>query len=333
MNMTSVLLGSMRQSRQSPGFIMWVVTLLIVMLSIIGLQSHKLDLLTPARDLLSFKLFPAIMAAYLMAACPAFIWIIARKEWLLKFSRSWLIIASGATFGLLIGRSWETYQVLEQGHWGVTNLYEVSLLLLAFVAGLTPWVENKVDGKTEVLNVAVAPLIVAGVGFTLWLASIGMAGPQHLVPSLKSYWLPFHVVANFVGYGAFCVAAGAGLMHLWRWRQDKRKNRSLLPDQKTCEELGFRAVAVGFPVFTLAILLGAIWAYEAWGGYWSWDPKETWALIVWLVYAGYLHSRMNRKTSDVVLAIWLVVGFLVTMFCYLGVNMWLGGMHSYGSLG
>lgn len=242
-------------------------------------------------------------------------------------------MASGATFGLLLGRAWETYQVLEQGHWGVTNLYEVSLLLLAVMAALSPIVETKGHGKTELLNVFLAPLYIAGVGFVLWLASIGKATPEDLVPSLKSYWLPFHVMANFIGYGAFCVAAGAGAMHLWRWKQDKAGKQSLLPDQKTCEELGFRAVVVGFPVFTLAILLGSIWAYEAWGGYWSWDPKETWALIVWLVYAGYLHTRMNRRTSDVALAIWLVTGFLVTMFCYLGVNMWLGGMHSYGSLG
>lgn len=330
--MTTTFLSLRRWSVSSKTSIFWVLPLCLFLSAIVGLQYGRIDMLTPHPNLLSFKLMPAAMAMFLMAAGGAFVWVITRKNWLLNLSNTWLLMASGGTFGLLLGRAWETYQVLEQGHFGVTNLYEVSLLLLAFIGGIAPFIQAKAGEKGGFLAVFLAPLVLAGVGFVLWLASIGKGNPEHLVPALKSYWLPFHVLANFVGYGAFVVAAAAGFMHLWRWRQDKRGQKSIFPEQKACEELGFRAVAVGFPVFTLAILLGSIWAYEAWGGYWSWDPKETWALIVWLVYAGYLHTRMNRKTSDVILAIWLVIGFLVTMFCYLGVNMWLGGMHSYGSL-
>jgi len=330
--MTTFLLYPLYQTLRPKMSFLWALFLCFFLAVIVGAQYGKIAMLTPPPSLLSFKLMPAAMAMFLMAASSALLGGLTRKNWLMNFSNTWLLMASGATFGLLIGRSWETHHVLEQGHFGVTNLYEVSLLLLAFIGGIAPFIQANVAEKGRFIGAFLAPLVLAGVGFTLWLASIGKASPEHLVPALKSYWLPFHVIANFVGYGAFVVAAAAGLMHLWRWRQDKCGHKSHLPDQKTCEELGFRSVAVGFPVFTLAILLGSVWAYEAWGGYWSWDPKETWALIVWLVYAGYLHTRMNRKTSDVILAIWLIVGFLVTMFCYLGVNMWLGGMHSYGSL-
>jgi ABC-type transport system involved in cytochrome c biogenesis permease subunit len=82
----------------------------------------------------------------------------------------------------------------------------------------------------------------------------------------------------------------------------------------------------------LAVLLGFVWAYQAWGGYWSWDPKETWALIVWLVYAAYLHVRLTKRPRLVVQAWWLLIGFMATLMCYIGVNMFLSGLHSYGSL-
>jgi ABC-type transport system involved in cytochrome c biogenesis permease subunit len=85
-------------------------------------------------------------------------------------------------------------------------------------------------------------------------------------------------------------------------------------------------------VFSLAVVLGSAWAYEAWGGYWSWDPKETWALIVWLVYGGYLHARLTHGWNGPRLAWWAILGFGVTLFCYLGVNMLLSGLHSYGKL-
>jgi len=105
-----------------------------------------------------------------------------------------------------------------------------------------------------------------------------------------------------------------------------------LPKAIVAENIAFRAVSLGFPLFTLAIFLGAVWAYEAWGGYWSWDPKETWALITWLVYASYLHARLQGKVSTRGLCWWVVLAWLVMMFCFLGVNLFLSGLHSYGQL-
>ncbi|TAL19767.1 MAG: c-type cytochrome biogenesis protein CcsB [Aquabacterium sp.] len=105
-----------------------------------------------------------------------------------------------------------------------------------------------------------------------------------------------------------------------------------LPAAEVLDELAYRAIAVGFAFFTIATILGALWAAEAWGGYWSWDPKETWALIVWLNYAAWLHMRLMKGLRGAVAAWWALIGLLVTTFAFLGVNMFLSGLHSYGQL-
>jgi cytochrome c-type biogenesis protein CcsB len=98
------------------------------------------------------------------------------------------------------------------------------------------------------------------------------------------------------------------------------------------DDLIYKSIAIGFIFFTIATILGAIWAGEAWGGYWSWDPKETWALIVWLNYAAWLHYRIVKGLRGPVLAWWALIGLVVTTFAFLGVNMFLSGLHSYGQL-
>lgn len=105
-----------------------------------------------------------------------------------------------------------------------------------------------------------------------------------------------------------------------------------LPEVEVLDDLMYRAIAVGFAFFTIATILGALWAAEAWGGYWSWDPKETWALIVWLNYAAWLHMRLMKGLRGTVASWWALVGLLVTTFAFLGVNMFLSGLHSYGEL-
>jgi cytochrome c-type biogenesis protein CcsB len=105
-----------------------------------------------------------------------------------------------------------------------------------------------------------------------------------------------------------------------------------LPSLEVLDDLMYKAIAVGFAFFTIATILGALWAAEAWGGYWSWDPKETWALIVWLNYAAWLHLRLMMGLRGQMAAWWALVGLLVTTFAFLGVNMFLSGLHSYGEL-
>lgn len=112
----------------------------------------------------------------------------------------------------------------------------------------------------------------------------------------------------------------------------RRQLVARLPDLPQLDDLMYKAIALGFAFFTIATILGAFWAAEAWGGYWSWDPKETWALIVWLNYAAWLHMRLMKGLRGMASAWWALVGLLVTTFAFLGVNMFLSGLHSYGKL-
>jgi cytochrome c-type biogenesis protein CcsB len=141
--------------------------------------------------------------------------------------------------------------------------------------------------------------------------------------------MKLHVPANFVGYGAFSIAAMLGAAYLLAARGILA---SRLPKLEVIDDVMYKAIAIGFAFFTIATILGAMWAADAWGGYWSWDPKETWALIVWLNYAAWLHIRLVKGLRGVMLAWWALVGLLVTTFAFLGVNMFLSGLHSYGTL-
>ena len=132
-----------------------------------------------------------------------------------------------------------------------------------------------------------------------------------------SYWLGYLAVAGVI----------AGGMLLAR-----RRIAARLPALEVLDDVMYKAIAVGFAFFTIATVLGALWAAEAWGGYWSWDPKETWALIVWLNYAAWLHMRLMKGLRGTVAAWWALVGLAVTTFAFLGVNMFLSGLHSYGTL-
>jgi cytochrome c-type biogenesis protein CcsB len=112
----------------------------------------------------------------------------------------------------------------------------------------------------------------------------------------------------------------------------RRRIAAVLPDFEVLDDIMYKAIAVGFAFFTIATILGALWAAEAWGAYWQWDPKETWALIVWLNYAAWLHLRLMKGLRGTLAAYWALVGLLITGFAFLGVNMFLSGLHSYGEL-
>jgi cytochrome c-type biogenesis protein CcsB len=173
-------------------------------------------------------------------------------------------------------------------------------------------------------------IILAAVAFILWYTfDRGAHEIQPLVPALQSWWMKIHVPANFVGYGAFSIAAMIGVAYLLA---SKGILTRLLPPAEVMDDVMYKAIAIGFAFFTIATILGAMWAAEAWGGYWSWDPKETWALIVWLNYAAWLHMRLIKGLRGPVLAWWAIIGLLVTTFAFIGVNMFLSGLHSYGTL-
>jgi len=245
---------------------------------------------------------------------------------------AWGAVYAGGSALLL--RWYESYLFMdgEIGHAPVSNIYEVFILLFCITTIIYLQWEKRYEAKA--MGAFVMALVASGVFFGIWLDSVGQAEIKPLVPALQSYWMKIHVPLNFVGYGSFAVACGAGMAYLVRQWLEVRNSKMLavFPSLEQLDQLAYKSVAVGFPAFTLATILGAAWAAEAWGGYWSWDPKETWALIVWLVYGAYLHVRISHGWHGRTLAWWTVIGFLVTVFCFLGVNMYLAGLHSYGRL-
>ncbi|MDO9051722.1 MAG: c-type cytochrome biogenesis protein CcsB [Methylotenera sp.] len=258
--------------------------------------------------------------------------------WFALFKRSVFVgkVATALTWsavlfgfvGLMV-RWYESYLIApDVGHIPVSNLYEVFILFCLITALLYLHYEQKLN--TKQLGGFVLLVINAAVGFILWYTFDRQAhNIQPLVPALQSYWMKIHVPANFVGYGAFSLAAMVASAYLLA---SKGFLASRLPSLEVMDDLMYKSIAVGFAFFTIATILGAMWAAEAWGGYWSWDPKETWALIVWLNYAAWLHLRMVKGLRGAVLAWWALVGLMVTTFAFLGVNMFLSGLHSYGTL-
>lgn len=266
---------------------------------------------------------------FLMATAAYWIGLFARSSFASAVGRglTWAATALG-TAGLLV-RWHESYLIApDYGHIPISNLYEVFVLFCLITALLHLYYESRYPSRN--LGAFTLLVISAAVGFLMWYAlERGAHEIQPLIPALQSYWMKIHVPANFVGYGAFALAAMVAVALLLAGHGILA---SRLPSVQVLDELMYRAIAIGFAFFTLATILGALWAAEAWGTYWQWDPKETWALIVWLNYAAWLHLRLTRGLRGPVLAWWALGGLLVTSFAFLGVNMFLSGLHSYGSL-
>ena len=151
------------------------------------------------------------------------------------------------------------------------------------------------------------------------------------MPALKSNWLIAHVITCFFGYAAFGIAFGLSLMYLIKRRESGTGRNMfvrLIPGTPVLDELTYQMILIGFLLLTLGIITGSVWAHSAWGSYWSWDPKETWSLITWLVYAALLHSRLIRGWRGKRIAVLSIVGFCCILFTYFGVN-YLAGLHSY----
>ena len=242
----------------------------------------------------------------------------------------WISALAGFT-GLLV-RWHESYLLLgDAGHIPVSNLYEVFILFLVISALMYWYYETRFT--VQRLGVFVYTLMAGIVCFVLWYSLARNAQQiQPLIPALQSWWMKIHVPANFIGYGAFCMAAMLGVAQLMVIRSTEKGKASRLPDSAAIEEIMYKAIAVGFLFFTIATILGALWAKAAWGGYWSWDPKEVWALVVWLNYATWLHLRLVVGWRGKILAWWAIIGLFITAFAFVGVNMFLSGLHSYGEL-
>jgi len=259
--------------------------------------------------------------------CYIYAWVFKRPS--VGKAGTWVTILglAGNTAGIAL-RWVESYQ-LGIGHAPLSNLYE-SLVFFAFTIILIYlFIERKYQNR--VIGAFTTPIAFLALAYASMSPNISDR-IQPLIPALKSNWLIAHVIACFIGYGAFAVACGVSFMYLVKPKISDNPNSmlNLLPDVDMLDDLNHRLVMFGFLFLTLGIITGAVWAHSAWGRYWGWDPKETWSLITWFVYATLLHARMMRGWRGKRTAFFSIGGFAAVLFTYFGVNL-LPGLHSYGS--
>jgi cytochrome c-type biogenesis protein CcsB len=222
----------------------------------------------------------------------------------------------------------ESYE-LGMGHAPFSNLYE-SLIFFAwtlmFLYLILEW-----RTKNRSIGAFVTPLAFLAMAYASFSPNIN-SQIQPLIPALKSNWLISHVITCFFGYAAFALSFGVSIMYLLKRLDTEDKNNlflKLIPSTTILDDLNYQMIVIGFLMLTLGIITGSVWAHSAWGTYWSWDPKETWSLITWLVYASVIHTRLVKGWTGKKTAILSIVGFACVLFTYFGVN-YLAGLHSYG---
>lgn len=258
---------------------------------------------------------------YFLGAIAYLSYMVSLKEALSKLAAATVILGFAFHSLAIITR------YIEAGHTPVANLYE-SFSFFAWMIMAVFLIINR-RYKVKVLGAFIAPLAL------VFMVS-GLALPQEIVPLppvLRSFWHPLHVFSAFLGNAIFAVAFCCGIMYLVQesllksqsaWAVTKR-----LPSLKILDDLNYQFILFGFPLLTLGIITGAVWAEYAWGRYWDWDPKETWSLISWLFYAALVHQRLAIGWRGRKAAIMAIVGFLAVLFTFLGVSYLLPGLHSY----
>ncbi len=256
-------------------------------------------------------LFLVTFVLYVLSAFFYLAFLISKKPKQAKIGSA-LAIA-----GLVVQATALVVRTVESGHAPFTSMYE-SLSFLSWASVLAFVIVDK-KFKISVIG-AYIMLIVIGL---VALASSPLMPKEAtpLVPALQSYWLWLHVSVTLLGEAFFAVAFVTSIMYLKAKELEKKEK---------LDSISYRSVAVGFPLFTLGgLVFGMVWAYKAWGTYWSWDPKEVWSLITWIVFALYLHTRIVMGWKGKRSAIIAILGFLAALFTYFGVNYLLTGLHSY----
>ena len=280
----------------------------------------------------SSQLFGITMLAYLLSAA-FYLGLLIFKQPRAGQIGMLLALAGVVVQTAAIGLRWyESYQ-LGHGHAPLTNMYE-SLVFFAWCTTLL-YLYLEYRYKARVVGAFVLPCAAVAMAYASFSDRIDdRINP--LIPALQSNWLIAHVVTCFIGYAAFAVAGGLGLMYLIKRRAVQRQAPAdsiggSLPELRVIDDLTHRTIVFGFLWLSAGIITGAVWANEAWGTYWSWDPKETWSIITWFLYASTLHARFTRGWSGRRIAWLAIAGFVAVFFTYFGVNFLLSGLHSYGS--
>jgi cytochrome c-type biogenesis protein CcsB len=288
-----------------------------------------------------------------------FAYLAFQRDLIWKVARTVAFVGLGANLLSIVARGFAAHRV----PWG--NMYEYSsLLAFLVVAGYLVIVEGIYKQRAlggfalmfSVLTMAVA-------------VSFLYVGPGPLVPALNSYWIKIHVQAAIWGSSLFALGGITTILYLVQDARERRRidalraedpapimggaidmdaphdlvgdasdetatgettvKRGVLPSAATLDRIAYRIIAFAFPIWTFAVIAGAIWAQEAWGRYWGWDPKETWSFITWTIFAGYLHARATSGWRGRKAAVIALVGFVSLLITYYAVNLWIVGLHSY----
>ena len=279
--------------------------------------------------------------------------LFSNSNFLSKIGKINIFFASGILFFILCSR-W-----IVAGYFPLSNLYESLLFLTWLILTIYLYIEIKTNSK--LIGSVLIPVALLISGFANLTLSPEMQKASPLVPALQSNWLMMHVSMMLLSYGTLIIGSLLSILFLAisRYKEIDLKimddsslplynimvdyySTNLLSQSNEIAELGklkllksldnwsYRIIGLGFPFLTIGIISGGVWANEAWGSYWSWDPKETWALITWLVFATYLHARITKGWEGKKTAILGGLGFFVIWICYLGVNFLGKGLHSYG---
>jgi cytochrome c-type biogenesis protein CcsB len=303
---------------------------------------------------LSTDAFNVALFAYIAGMIGYFYYLAFRRQF------AWRASSVAAFLGL----SAHAVSVVSRGvaagrvPWG--NMYEYSsLLALLVVAGYLFVVEGVF--KVRVLGGFVLAFSVLTMAIAVMFLYVG---PGPLVPALNSYWIKIHVVAAITGSSLFALGSIVTILYLAKDRRERRSaatvpimggsvdlddappyfesgadepvggatRRGILPSAAVLDRVAYRTIAFAFPIWTFAVIAGAIWAEQAWGRYWGWDPKETWSFITWVVFAGYLHARATSGWRGRRAAAIALVGFASLLVTYYAVNLWIVGLHSYAGV-
>ncbi len=266
-------------------------------------------------------LFGLTLFFYFLGAFHYLLYLINQRESIGKVCQIATIAGFGFHTVTLI------YQMVDLGHVPITSIRESLVFFSWAIVFIYLFLEYRY--KIRVMGAFVIPLAFIAIVASLTFPIVVTPLPDYF----SSAWLGVHTTLAFLGDAAFTIAFGVGIMYLIQERQLKRKSPGAfyrrLPSLEVLDELNYKCVAIGFPLLTMGIVTGSIWANSVWGYYWGWEPKEIWSLITWIVYAVYLHARLMAGWRGRKAAHLAVIGFLIVIFTFLGVNLLLPGRHAF----
>jgi cytochrome c-type biogenesis protein CcsB len=308
---------------------------------------------------LSSDLFNATLLAYLAAMVGYFAYLSFKHELVWKVARAVAFAGLGANVVSILGRGMAAHRV----PWG--NMYEYSALLACLVVAAYLVI---VEGVYKIRSLGGFVLMFSVLTMAVAVVLHFYVAPGPLVPALNSYWIKIHVVAAISGSSLLALGCILTILYLVQDAKERRDvevmrtqmpppimggaidvnaphdfvpeadqgqgpkdagRKGVLPPAATWDRVAYRVFTFAFPIWTFAVIAGAIWAQSAWGRYWGWDPKETWSFITWTIFAGYLHARSTAGWKGRRAAVIAMVGFVSLLITYYAVNLWIAGLHSY----